>query len=148
MKAKQRECKRPSTVRTSEIPNRGCQADRLVGSSAIEICSESGMRAAKYQWQRHIAWVQRTLQMPHATVHSSLVAEAWLAWHSMPTIVSVRPRYLYGVGYRYLHRSMMWLRHMAQLSTTMSHAQRATAFHYGARQYMFNSTRELYRLPS
>ena len=27
--------------------------------------------------------------MPHATVHSSLVAEAWLAWHSM-------------------HRSMMW----------------------------------------
>ena len=27
--------------------------------------------------------------MPHATVHSSLVADAWLAWHSM-------------------HRSMMW----------------------------------------
>lgn len=25
----------------------------------------------------------------------------------------------------------MWLRHMAQLSTTMSHAQRATAFHWG-----------------
>jgi hypothetical protein len=50
------------------------------------------------------------LQMPHATVHSSLVAEAWLAWHSM-------------------QRSMMWLRQMAQLSTTMSHAQRATAFH-------------------
>jgi hypothetical protein len=24
-----------------------------------------------------------TLQIPHATVHSSLVAEAWLAWHSM-----------------------------------------------------------------
>ena len=26
-----------------------------------------------------------TLQMPHATVHSSLVADAWLAWHSMPS---------------------------------------------------------------
>jgi hypothetical protein len=24
-----------------------------------------------------------TLQMPQATVHSSLVADAWLAWHSM-----------------------------------------------------------------
>ena len=89
--------------------------------------------------------------MPHATVHSSLVAEAWLAWHSM-------------------HRSMMWFLgiilnsilmgtlyivkksvcvcvcliaffveklykfcgnlQMAQLSTTMSQAQRATAFHF------------------
>ena len=51
-----------------------------------------------------------TLQIPHATVHSSLVADAWLAWQSM-------------------HKSMMWLRQMAQLSTTMSQAQRATAFH-------------------
>lgn len=25
-----------------------------------------------------------TLQTPHATVHSSDVAEAWLAWHSIP----------------------------------------------------------------
>ena len=25
-----------------------------------------------------------TLQTPHATVHSSEVADAWLAWHSMP----------------------------------------------------------------
>lgn len=41
------------------------------------------------------------LHTPQATVHSSLVAEAWLAWHSM-------------------HRSIMWLRQMAQLSTTMS----------------------------
>ena len=27
-----------------------------------------------------------TLQTPHATVHSSLVAEAWFAWHSIPEI--------------------------------------------------------------
>lgn len=72
-----------------------------------------------------------TLHTPQATVHSSLVAEAWLAWHSM-------------------HKSMMWFLQIAQLSTTISiceeirsltevgnkyfiddlpHAQRATAFH-------------------
>jgi hypothetical protein len=60
----------------------------------------------------------RTLQIPQATVHSSEVADAWLAWQSM-------------------HRSMMWLRQMAQLSTTMSHAQRATAFHCIFREYSF-----------
>ena len=42
-----------------------------------------------------------TLQTPHATVHSSDDADPWLAWHSM-------------------HRSIMWLRQIAQLSTTMS----------------------------
>lgn len=37
--------------------------------------------------------IQHTLQMPHATVHSSLVADAWLAWHSMPRAwVSMVPR--------------------------------------------------------
>lgn len=51
------------------------------------------------------------LQMPQATVHSSDVADAWLAWHSM-------------------QRSMMWFRQIAQLSTTMSHAHNATAFHF------------------
>lgn len=51
-----------------------------------------------------------TLQIPQATVHSSLVALAWLAWQS-------------------IHRSMMWFLQMAQLSTTMSQAQSATAFH-------------------
>jgi hypothetical protein len=30
---------------------------------------------------------------------------------------------------RGVHRSMMWFRQMAQLSTTISHAHRATAFH-------------------
>lgn len=86
-----------------------------------------------------------TLHCPHATVHSSVVALPWLAWHSM-------------------HRSMMWLRQMAHcerasegaegkrhrrqhatqrqklaasaplqppltLSTTMSHDHRQTLFH-------------------
>merc|ERR1719281_1618619 len=49
--------------------------------------------------------------MPQATVQSSLVWEPWFAWHSM-------------------QRSMMWLRQIAQLSTTMSHAQSATALHF------------------
>lgn len=67
--------------------------------------------------------------MPQATVQSSVVAEAWFAWHSM-------------------HKSIVWFRQMAQLSTTMSiyeqyhvsdfqpthdrnvpHAHSATAFH-------------------
>lgn len=42
-----------------------------------------------------------TLHTPQATVHSSLVAEAWLAWHS-------------------IQRSMMWFLQIAQLSTTIS----------------------------
>jgi hypothetical protein len=69
--------------------------------SQVSIDPSSGLRAQE----------ELTLQIPHATVHSSLVVVAWLAWQSM-------------------HRSMMWLRQMAQLSTTMSQAQSATAFHY------------------
>lgn len=38
-----------------------------------------------------------------------------------------------------IQRSMMWLRQMAQLSTTMSHAQRATAFHW-ARQLVLQKS--------
>lgn len=45
------------------------------------------------------------MHTPQATVHSSLVADAWLAWHSM-------------------QRSIIWLRHIAQLSTTISENQR------------------------
>ena len=45
--------------------------------------------------------VKLTLQTPQATLHSSLVADAWFAWHSM-------------------HRSIIWFLHIAQLSTTIS----------------------------
>eukprot|EP00307_Rebecca_sp_RCC1486_P012343 CAMPEP_0119434086 /NCGR_PEP_ID=MMETSP1335-20130426/50488_1 /TAXON_ID=259385 /ORGANISM="Chrysoculter rhomboideus, Strain RCC1486" /LENGTH=371 /DNA_ID=CAMNT_0007459937 /DNA_START=234 /DNA_END=1349 /DNA_ORIENTATION=+ len=55
--------------------------------------------------------MERVVATPHATVHSSEVADAWLAWHSM-------------------HRSMMWLRQIAQLSTTISHAHSETADHF------------------
>jgi hypothetical protein len=35
--------------------------------------------------QAKVFQMKLTLQIPQATVHSSLVADAWLAWHSMPT---------------------------------------------------------------
>lgn len=105
----------PFSGRTSGTPNRGCPADRLDESSASVRCSGNGRHAVHVLLARPCLYVLRaddlTLQMPHATVHSSLVVEPWLAWQS-------------------IQRSMMWLRQMAQLSTTMSHAQRATAFHY------------------
>lgn len=56
---------------------------------------------------RNVPW----LHTPHATVHSAHVADVWLAWHSM-------------------HRSIMWLRQMAHVSTTMSHAHSATALYF------------------
>lgn len=34
-----------------------------------------------------------TLQTPHATVHSSEVADAWLAWHSMPVKTKIEQIY-------------------------------------------------------
>jgi hypothetical protein len=36
---------------------------------------------------RFTEWL--TLHTPQATVHSSLVAEAWLAWHSIPNQILV-----------------------------------------------------------
>lgn len=42
---------------------------------------------------------------------TSLVWLAWFAWHS-------------------IHKSMIWFLQIAQLSTRMSHAQSATAFHF------------------
>merc|ERR1719211_903903 len=69
-----------------------------------QTCLVFSQREMQWKWK---AW----LHIPQATVHSSLVALAWLAWHSM-------------------HKSMMWFLQMAQLSTTMSQAHRATAFHF------------------
>lgn len=37
--------------------------------------------------------VSLTLQTPHATVHSSEVADAWLAWHSMPVKIKIEQIY-------------------------------------------------------
>lgn len=80
-----------------------------------------------------------TLQIPQATVHPSLSAP-WLAWQSIPLISNAskdeklvvvtvtgqlgkgRSLHLGRLRSRShdLHRSIMWLRQIAQLSTTMS----------------------------
>ena len=62
---------------------------------------------ARENHQSSLTW----LHTPQATVHSSVVAAAWFAWHS-------------------IHKSMMWFRQIAQLSTTISQAHRVTAFHF------------------
>lgn len=41
-------------------------------------------RRARQTLQPRTQSTRRTLQMPHAAVHSSLVAETWFAWQSMP----------------------------------------------------------------
>ena len=66
----------------------------------------------KMQWKWN-AW----LQIPHATVQSSDVADPD-AWHS-------------------IHKSIIWLRQMAQLSTSISHAHNATAFHFNISNFAF-----------
>ena len=53
--------------------------------------------------------------------YQSLLFPTWLAWHSM-------------------HRSMMWFLQMAQLSTTMSQAHSATAFHFFTSNLFFSQT--------
>lgn len=45
--------------------------------SSGHTCRVLSQREMQWKWK---AW----LHTPQATVHSSLVAEAWLAWHSMP----------------------------------------------------------------
>jgi len=72
--------------------------------SSGQTCLVFNHRDMQWKWK---AW----LQTPQATVHSSLVTDAWFAWHS-------------------IHKSIMWFLQMAQLSTTISHAHKATAFHF------------------
>lgn len=63
----------------SGIPNHDCRVDRLGESSTNGICSGNGMRADDddvgqlvYLYSRRFG---HTLQIPQATVHSSVVAE-------------------------------------------------------------------------
>ena len=72
--------------RISGIPSLCCQVGILDGSSTNERCNESGRRATQSISATSIVHVpvKLTLHIPQATVHSSLVAEAWFAWHSMP----------------------------------------------------------------
>lgn len=69
--------------------------------------------------QREMQWKWNAwLQTPHAAVHSSPVAVAWFAWHS-------------------IHKSIRWLRHMAQVSFWISHAHKAKPFHFFTSKFFF-----------
>jgi hypothetical protein len=72
--------KGPFIARISGIPSHGYQEDRLVVFSAILICSGNERRAEVLldflEPKVKKFGLSRTLQMPQATVHSSLWAEA------------------------------------------------------------------------
>lgn len=107
-------CEPSFSDRISGIPILGCPVGTLDAFLANVKCNESGMHAGNLRRRinekncqencykmRTTKIAKLTLQTPQATVHSSLVADAWFAWHS-------------------IHKSMMWFRQMAQLSTTIS----------------------------
>lgn len=96
-----RECKNIRGALTSGTPTPCCPEDTPASSSASGRCSGNGTHAE----HTHSYWlifhyiqnsevqkcseklensVSLTLHTPQATVHSSDVAEAWLAWHSIP----------------------------------------------------------------
>lgn len=78
---------------TSGAPIHDCPRDKHFSSSTSGKYNESGMRAVIIE--RRCKWTialengqlpkcKPTLQIPHAALHSSLVAETWFAWQSMP----------------------------------------------------------------
>ena len=88
-----------------------------------------------------------TLQIPHAALQSSLVAETWLAWHSMPlSLAWVRFNLKFAVwSYkdpwcgscrwrsclrRYLNARASGRHNPQSTSTCIPHAHKATAFHW------------------
>ena len=74
----------------SGTPSRGYQVGTLDAASAIEKCSENETRGLQVQSDscqspsQALFLKRHLLQTPQATVHSSDVADCWLAWHSMP----------------------------------------------------------------
>lgn len=80
------------TGRTSGTPSPYCRGDKLDGFSATARCSESGTHARDRKkvgvsvgCRVSVRKSKLTLQIPQATVHSSVVDEPWLAWHSIPS---------------------------------------------------------------
>ena len=82
------------------------------------------MSKKKFQLGDHKEKKLLTLHIPHAALHSSLVAITWLAWQSMPVVKNMSaPHRVFLREWRSIHRSMIWFLQMAQLSTTMSSNQ-------------------------
>ena len=73
---------------SSDLDEQDLEIDLASFEPARDAVEVEGMVAPDFK-QKILTDLKVFTHMPHATVHSSLVAEAWLAWHSM-------------------HRSMMW----------------------------------------
>lgn len=85
---------------TSAAPIHDCPRDKHFSSSTSGKYNESGMHAIIMQRRckrkitsknGRLLKCKPTLQIPHAALHSSLVAETWLAWQSMPLWEMNRP---------------------------------------------------------
>ena len=99
------------SVRTSGTPSPCCRGGRPAWSWASGRCSGSGRRG--YTSPRPPCTPRWWRSPGRSQWHDDLqynIYGTWLAWHSM-------------------HRSMMWLRQMAQFSTWMSHDHSALACH-------------------
>lgn len=77
---------------TFAIPSHDCLEDILDDSWASGIYNESGKHAviiSSTSMLERCCLYPLTLQTPQATVHSSEVADAWLAWHSIPNCIYI-----------------------------------------------------------
>lgn len=119
---------RCSSGRTFGTPSLCCQEGRLVGSSASAKCSGSEMRARsdvsscfKPVFSSNLRCrFPKPLYTPHLLLMLDLLDILCLLCVSRE----------YGrAGRGSIHRSMIWFLQIAQLSTTISQAHRATAFH-------------------
>lgn len=109
--------------RTSGAPIRDYQVDIHCASWASVRCSGNGMRATRGDvdiWNKSSSRNRLTLHIPHAALQSSVDADTWFAWQSMPawrgtlSDVGMRTRWVDA------HRSIIWFLQIAQLSTTIS----------------------------
>jgi hypothetical protein len=93
-------------------------------------CSGSGRRAGR-SWS---AWSRKEnmacrLHYRYPKLLCTLRSLLKLGWLDIRCLASVSELYALG-EMADVHRSMIWFLQMAQLSTTISQAHRATAFHY------------------
>lgn len=121
-------------ARTSGTPTHGCQAGTHAAFSAIWICSGSGRRdllQENHEYHDTPASPQPSQRTACSPCHGTFVtvrrrvvclaldACGWATLHSQHGKSEQTAR----ANKRHVHRSMMWFRQMAQLSTTMSAAR-------------------------
>lgn len=62
------------------ISNEHFNNNNILSGNSLTITIKKCTKTCTYKYSILVP----TLHTPHATVHSSLVADAWLAWHSIP----------------------------------------------------------------